>query len=167
MAPVLPCLYCESAAGDIPQAVVYEDPYVVAFLDWRQTAPGHVLVIPRKHLGADELVEGPEAEALLSAAVRLARAVRQAAGVDAVQMGAILFPGEGEFGTSGRPLRPQHIGPSETAEDGHFHLHVLPRHHGRTVARIYPYGDEVGDAKELHALAGRIREAMASPRAVL
>lgn len=162
---MLPCLYCESAGGTIPQAVVYADPLVIAFLDWRQTAPGHVLILPRKHLSAEELVEGPEMEALFSAAVRVARAVRQAAGVEAMQMGAILLPGGGEL--SGRPLRPQHLGPSATAEDGHFHLHVLPRYHGRAVARIYPYGDEVADAADLHALAGRIREALTSPRPVL
>lgn len=159
---MLPCLYCESAAGAIPQAMVYQDQFVVAFLDWRQTAPGHVLVVPRRHLAATDILEGPEAEALFSAAVRVAAGVRRAVGIDAVQMGAILYPGDGDLGTSGRPL-PSQDAPHETAEDGHFHLHVVPRHHGRLVARIYPYGDEVADAADLNALAARIRQGLAAP----
>ncbi len=156
---MLPCLYCESAAGALGQAVVFEDSYVLAFLDWRQTAPGHVLVIPRRHLAAAELVGAPEGPAVLAAAVRVARAVRDAVGVEAVQMGAILFPGQGELGTSGQPKRVPEFS-EETAEDGHFHLHVVPRRHGHTIARIYPYGDEVWEAEDLQALAGRIRQAL-------
>lgn len=156
---MVPCLYCESAAGDLPQAVVYEDADVVAFLDWRQSAPGHVLVLPRRHLCAQDLFAGPVGGALMAAALRVAQAVHEVVGPAGVQMGAILFPGEGTGRSSGR-LHGEAPGPIATAEDGHFHLHVLPREHGRETARIYPFGDEVGRAEDLQAIAGEIRAAV-------
>ena len=163
--PVVPCLYCESAAGDLPQAVVYEDADVVAFLDWRQSAPGHVLVMPRRHLSAEELFAGPVGRAVMAAAMRVAQAVHEVVGPVGVQMGGILFPGEGRRRTSGRVHGEDADEPVATAEDGHFHLHVLPREHGREIARIYPFGDEVNQAEELGVIADQIRAALRRARA--
>lgn len=156
---MLPCLYCESVSGDLPQAVVYEDADVVAFLDWRQSAPGHVLVVPRRHLAAEQLFADPAGPKVMAAVMRVALAVRVAVGADGVQMGAILYPGAGPERVSGR-VHPVYAIPLETAEDGHFHLHVLPRTHNGEVARIYPFGDEVGRPETLEGIALRIRAAL-------
>ncbi len=161
---MLPCLYCESAAGDLPQAVVFADDDVVAFLDWRQRAPGHVLIIPRHHLGAPEVFAGPVGEALMRTALRVAEAMRSVVDPDGVQVGAILFPGRGQHAgarSSGLP-RPGGVDleVTETSEDGHFHLHVLPRQHRGQIARIYPFGDEVASEQGLQILAARLRAAL-------
>ncbi len=154
------CLYCESVAGDLPQAVIYQDETVVAFLDWRQRAPGHVLIVPRRHLSAAQLFADPAGQRVLAAALRVAAAVR-ALGADGVQMGAILFPGSGAARVSGR-LHPDEPAAVETAEDSHFHLHVLPRTHAEERARIYPYGDDVASPEEIQSLAARLRLALRS-----
>ena len=161
---MLPCLYCESATGDLPQAVVFADDAVVAFLDWRQRAPGHVLIIPRRHLAADEVFSGTVGMAIMRTALRVANAVRSVVDPDGVQMGAILFPGRGHQAgarSSGLP-RPggDDFGVTETSEDGHFHLHVLPRQHRGQLARIYPFGDEVASEQGLQILAARLRAAL-------
>ncbi|MBS9338294.1 HIT family protein [Fructobacillus sp. M2-14] len=36
--------------GEIPSYKVYEDEYVLAFLDISQVTPGHTLLIPKKHV---------------------------------------------------------------------------------------------------------------------
>lgn len=161
---MLPCLYCESAAGDLPQAVVFADDAVVAFLDWRQRAPGHVLIIPRRHLAADEVFAGAVGGALMQAALRVAEAVRAVVDPDGVQMGAIVSPGRGHHAgarSSGLP-RPggEDTAVTETSEDGHFHLHILPRHHHGQLARIYPFGDDVASEQGLQILAARLRVAL-------
>ena len=43
------CIFCKIAAGEIPTALLYESPNVVAFKDLDPQAPAHVLVIPRAH----------------------------------------------------------------------------------------------------------------------
>jgi diadenosine tetraphosphate (Ap4A) HIT family hydrolase len=158
------CLYCESAAGDLPQAMVYQDDHVVAFLDWRQSAPGHVLVVPRQHLSAEELfLSSAVGPALLRAVVRIARGLRRALSPDGLQMGAIIYPAAGLWRGSGVATPdPQHRAAvsEETAEDGHFHLHLLPRRCRDEVARIWPFGDDVETPRHLAELAARVREAV-------
>jgi histidine triad (HIT) family protein len=44
------CLFCRIAAGDEPAHVVYEDDDAVGFLDARPVFPGHVLLVPRRHV---------------------------------------------------------------------------------------------------------------------
>jgi histidine triad (HIT) family protein len=44
------CIFCKIASGAAPARKVYEDEFVVAFLDNAPIVPGHVLVIPKKHI---------------------------------------------------------------------------------------------------------------------
>lgn len=43
------CLFCKIAQGKIPTNKVWEDDNYLAFLDIKPLAPGHSLVIPKKH----------------------------------------------------------------------------------------------------------------------
>jgi histidine triad (HIT) family protein len=44
------CLFCAIVDGEVPAHRVFEDETVVAFLDHRPLFPGHVLVLPRRHV---------------------------------------------------------------------------------------------------------------------
>ncbi|TFI72202.1 HIT family protein [Carnobacterium divergens] len=44
------CVFCKIINHEIPSHVVYEDDDVLAFLDITQVTPGHILVIPKKHV---------------------------------------------------------------------------------------------------------------------
>ena len=43
------CIFCKIANHEIPSTAVYEDEYVLAFLDINPTSLGHTLIIPKKH----------------------------------------------------------------------------------------------------------------------
>jgi histidine triad (HIT) family protein len=43
------CIFCKIANKKIPAQIVYEDDNFMAFLDINPLAPGHCMVIPRKH----------------------------------------------------------------------------------------------------------------------
>ncbi len=43
------CLFCKIVNGNIPCKKIYEDDFVLAFLDINPTANGHTLIIPKKH----------------------------------------------------------------------------------------------------------------------
>jgi histidine triad (HIT) family protein len=43
------CIFCSIVKGDVPAFRVYEDDDHLAFLDIFPAAPGHTLVIPKKH----------------------------------------------------------------------------------------------------------------------
>ncbi|AHE98894.1 histidine triad nucleotide-binding protein [Thioalkalivibrio paradoxus] len=44
------CVFCRIVAGDIPARVILETDTVLAFHDLNPQAPGHALVIPRRHI---------------------------------------------------------------------------------------------------------------------
>lgn len=44
------CIFCKIIGREIPAAVIYEDPHVVAFEDINPQAPVHFLVVPKKHI---------------------------------------------------------------------------------------------------------------------
>ena len=43
------CIFCKIINKEIPGHILYEDEFVLAFLDISQTTKGHTLVIPKKH----------------------------------------------------------------------------------------------------------------------
>ena len=49
------CIFCKIIGGKIPAVKVYEDAYVIGFLDIMPANKGHCLIVPRNH--ADTLVE--------------------------------------------------------------------------------------------------------------
>lgn len=43
------CIFCKIVNGEIPSYTIYEDDIVKVFLDIEPMAPGHTLIIPKKH----------------------------------------------------------------------------------------------------------------------
>jgi histidine triad (HIT) family protein len=133
-----PCPFCAILRGEAEATVVWEDEATLAFLDRAPLTHGHVLLIPKAHVGtiweADEAV----AEALARAARRLALAVKTAVGAD------------GSF-TAQNNVVSQSV--------PHLHVHIVPRREGdgffspRIVWRRVRYRD-AGQAAEI---AARIR----------
>ena len=46
------CIFCKIIGGEIPTDFVYQDDEVVAFRDISPLAPVHILIVPKKHIGA-------------------------------------------------------------------------------------------------------------------
>lgn len=103
------CAFCTIVAGEAPASVVFEDADVLAFLDILPIAPGHLLVIPKRH--APYLADLDEAigARMFVIGMRLAAALR-ASGLRCD--GVNLFLADGE---------------AAGQEVFHAHLHVFPR----------------------------------------
>jgi histidine triad (HIT) family protein len=102
-------VFCGIARGSQPASVVAESGDVLAFCDIQPVHPGHLLVIPRAHVG--DLAELPEetGRSMWSLGQRLAGAVR-ASGLPCD--GVNLFLADGA---------------AAGQEVWHTHLHVIPR----------------------------------------
>jgi histidine triad (HIT) family protein len=103
------CVFCAIVDDRAPASMVYEDEDVIAFLDINPVTPGHLLVVPRKHLpmlaDVDEVLAGH----LFNVAQRLAAALRAS---DVRADGINLFYADGK---------------AALQEIFHAHLHVIPR----------------------------------------
>lgn len=133
------CAFCEIVAGRLPAEIVWEDERTLACVDLRQPNPGHVLVVPRKHIPDARALDDETGAALMATVVKLLRAVDAA------------FPNEG--------MSLWHsIGPAAFQEVPHLHLHVLPRRLNDGLLRVYPGAPEGADPQARAAVARRIRE---------
>lgn len=43
------CVFCKIVNGDIPSFKIYENDYVICFLDINASSKGHTLIVPKKH----------------------------------------------------------------------------------------------------------------------
>lgn len=103
------CTFCEIVTGGRPAAVVYEDGACLAFLDHKPLFPGHVLLVPRRHV--ETLAELPDEllQPLFAAARMLSHAVVKA------------MEAEGSFVAMNN-----HVSQSVP----HLHIHIVPRRKG-------------------------------------
>jgi diadenosine tetraphosphate (Ap4A) HIT family hydrolase len=144
------CPFC-AIVGGAQASLVYEDAWTQAFMNRRQANPGHVLVIPRRHIPAVYDLDADTAAALGRATARVAQAVRGGLGVTDLNVW-------------------QSNGEAAGQEIGHVHVHLLPRRTGDGWFRVYPPGEAPPPCprQELDALARRIRHGFSAahhPRA--
>ncbi|HVC25055.1 MAG TPA: HIT domain-containing protein [Acidimicrobiales bacterium] len=111
------CVFCELFASRAPDAdrfVVWEDELVVVVLNAFPYASGHVLVMPRRHVGDLGELDAAESAGIWETARRAVAALGEAYSPDGVNLGANL----GRAAGAGIPR--------------HVHLHVVPRWTGDT-----------------------------------
>jgi histidine triad (HIT) family protein len=102
------CIFCEIAEGNAPATFVAEWDRVIAIMPLNPVVPGHVLVLPRKHVA--DFTESPY----------LSGEVMQQAGWLAREMGPC------NLITS--------VGPEATQSIFHLHLHLVPRRYNDGLA---------------------------------
>jgi histidine triad (HIT) family protein len=131
------CVFCKIATGIIPATKVYEDDYVLAFLDIGQTTIGHTLVISKVHY--DNFLATPKTimHRVMNVAQRIGQAqVRQlgAAGVNVLT---------NNYKAAGQSVF-------------HFHVHVIPRYDHHDNLRIEMYENVHRNELNLPVLARKI-----------
>lgn len=135
------CAFCAIGGGRAGAFVVYEDAHAVVFLDKHPINAGHVLVVPRRHVGAFyELDEEPYV-GLMLAARRVASAIEAA-------------------------YRPRKVGMLAAGFDvPHAHVHVLPMYdyHDLTSKALLDGTRADPTEAELREAAERIRRGLPRP----
>jgi histidine triad (HIT) family protein len=103
------CIFCKIVNGEIPAAKVFENEYVMAFLDISQVTKGHTLVIPKVH--KENLFElTPDiAKNLFESVPAIANALKE----EYKPLGLNLVNNNGE--QAGQTVF-------------HFHVHLIPRY---------------------------------------
>jgi histidine triad (HIT) family protein len=130
-------LFCRIIAGEVPAERVYESKGALAFLDVNPVAPGHTLVIPKKH--ATTLIDLDD-----ESIGELFRAVKAVM----MKINKALQPSGFHVGWNHGAVAGQHV--------FHLHVHILPR-------QTKGYGiqalGEGGDKAKVAEIAAAIRAA--------
>lgn len=142
------CMFCRIVEGDERASLVYEDTCVLGFMNIRQANPGHVLVVPRRHVPTVFDLDGETASRIGTAVAVVAQGVRSA------------------FGTTDCTVW-QSNGAAAGQEISHLHVHMLPRRPGDRYMQVYPPDAPPPPPRprgELDGLAHRIRTALQQRR---
>src|SRR6185312_16372119 len=83
------CIFCKIVAGEIPTKATYENEFVMAFPDIKPVAPGHTLVIPKKHYQWFYEVPKEEANAWFSASQIIAKELKEKMKADYIQLSIV------------------------------------------------------------------------------
>ena len=103
------CTFCQIANGELPAHIVHRDGEVVAFLDRAPLLPGHVLVMPVRHVETLDDLPDVLLAPVLAAVRRTSVAVQKA------------LAAEGSFVATNTRV-------SQSVP--HLHVHVVPRNKG-------------------------------------
>lgn len=102
------CIFCAIASDEITVARIDEDSTGVAFPDAKPKSPGHLLVVPRRHV--QDLRDGGDAYAEIAPLVaRVSRQLQEKLGADGINLVV-------------------NSGTSAGQEVPHLHVHVIPRY---------------------------------------
>ena len=133
------CVFCGIVSGSVTASIVCDDALTMAFMDMRQPSRGHVLVVPKRHVRDILALDDATGAAIMSTVTRVARAVHAAFAPD----GMNIFQSNGE---------------AAGQEVFHLHMHVLPRHSGDGLVRMYDASPELAARSELDAMAAALRQ---------
>jgi len=100
------CLFCKLVAGEIPSLKVYEDRQTVTFMELNPSAPGHVMVILKKH--GNNILEYSQEELgqLMGSIQKVTNKIEKALNPDSITIG---------------------INHKERRGVPHLHVHIIPR----------------------------------------
>jgi len=132
------CLFCSIAKKEIPAEIIFEDDKTLALLDIRPRAPGHTLVIPKKH-AANVLESDPESLQALALTIRKVTGILQ----------ACLEPAGFTTGINHGEMAGQAV--------AHLHVHILPRFSGDGGGNVHSIVNNPG-SESVAQIASRIRQ---------
>lgn len=128
------CVFCAIAAGEIPSFKIYEDDFVLAFLDINPFSEGHTLVIPKEHYKGLLDVPPQVLAVLLERVQKVSSHIAKALACDGFN---IL----------------QNNGAAAGQTVNHIHFHIVPRMEGSVLS----FESGKGDMEKFSALASRLR----------
>lgn len=114
------CIFCSIIKGSLPASIIYEDKYLLAFMDIQPVNKGHVLIISRQH---KELIFELD-DIILSRMFVLAKNIN-----NAIRKSGIKAEGINLFLADGK---------SAGQEVMHVHLHIIPRFLNDGFGFIFP-----------------------------
>jgi len=129
------CLFCKIVSNEIPSYKVYEDDFVLAFLDIAPVNYGHVLVIPKKHYANMEEITEDDLCRVMRVVKKIGESIKNNFGVPAYNIQENNDPISGQ------------VVP-------HLHFHIIPRNEGDGLG-LWP-GGQYGDG-EMEEVQNKIK----------
>ena len=119
------CIFCKIAKGEIKADKIYENDNFFVFLDIKPVSDGHLLIIPKKHIGWMQEADDETISEIFKTAKKFMLAQKKSLGCDYVQVSVV------------------------GNEVPHFHVHLIPRYFNHKFPNLPTYEYKEGQAREL------------------
>lgn len=129
------CIFCMIKDGQIPSAKVYENEYVMAFLDLSQANMGHTLVIPKSHADTLLALDDKNYCEVMKAVKKLANVILKATNADGINII------NNSYEAAGQTVM-------------HAHVHIIPRYKNDSIKFEFPNNEGKYNLEEV---ANRIK----------
>lgn len=124
------CIFCKIVKNELPSYKIYEDDFILAFLDINPVNPGHTLIIPKEHYSNMEAIPNEILSKIILKAKEVGIKIKENLKADSFN---VCQNNDKEAGQ----LVP------------HLHFHVIPRNDGDGL-RFWPQGEyREGEAEEV------------------
>lgn len=136
------CVFCKIIDGTYTSSKIYEDDDILAFMDIQPVNPGHVLVVPKKHVELIADLDENISAKMFTVAGKINKALRNS---DIKLEGINYFLADGE---------------AAGQEVFHTHLHVFPRFKGDGFGLMFSesYRNILPERSELNSIAEKIKQ---------
>jgi len=129
------CIFCQIVKGNGEIHKVYENKYVLAFMDINPINPGHVLVVPKKHVSDFYKIEDAYYCEVMKTVKNIAKTIN-------------------------KKIKPKKVGLAVAGWDvNHAHIHIIPmqNYHDITSKSIIEGKRPKATEKELEKIARKLR----------
>ncbi len=124
------CIFCKIIKGEIPSHKVYEDEHTLAFLDIMPVAPGHILVISKRHFANIEEADEETLCNITKTIKKIGKALKNNLKVEGYNVNENNDPAAGQI-------------------IPHLHFHIIPRKKGDGL-KLWPQGKyKKGEAEKI------------------
>ena len=128
------CLFCKIINGEIPCYKIYENDYILAFLDINPDSDGHTLIIPKKHFLDISDIDDNTLSEIFKGAKIVKDLLEKTLNCD----GMTLLQNNGNV-----------------QEVKHFHLHLKPQYKNKNSIELIKHNELINDVKEIYELIKR------------
>lgn len=125
------CIFCKIIKGEIPCLKIYENEYVLAFLDINPDSDGHTLIIPKKHYTDLDDID----EKTLSEIFKSAKEIKKQLEHKLNCTGISLLQNNGSV-----------------QEVKHYHLHLKPYYKDKTSIEMVKHSEFIKNPKEIYEI---------------
>ena len=123
------CLFCKIIKGEIPCYKIYEDEFVLAFLDINPDSDGHTLIIPKKHYTDIDDINLDTLTKIFESVKTIKKILEEKLSCD----GITLLQNNGNV-----------------QEIKHFHLHLKPQYKNKNSMEIIKHSKYIKDVKVIY-----------------
>jgi histidine triad (HIT) family protein len=135
------CPFCKMVKHELNAVIVYEDNDILTIMDLYPATPGHILLLPRRHIEDIYSLREDLASRIMVAATKIAKAIKQQLSPDGLNL-----------------IQSNELAAGQTIP--HFHLHIVPRYNGDPVSLRFGHGNVPAKINDLEKIASLISLAL-------